>query len=276
MAKKPYKNKKDTESAADVVISRRTIVPVRKTGASKKKQKAKTVGAFFLKIGVLLAVMTAVAGALYLLFRLTGLTQYIRDPDLMTKTIREFGPPGAIIYVIFVIISIVALPVPGILIILAGVAIYGPLLTILLVSIGTLIGSMLAFAMGRIFGKSLIFWLFGKERASNYIAKITKNSRIPLMTMLFLPFFPDDMLCMAAGVSDISYGEFFFIVVVSRLPIVAITAFFGSGNIIPFDGWGRIAWIIIGAATVVGILTWFAVKIYRWKVKRKTENKTVK
>ncbi|MCL2370944.1 MAG: VTT domain-containing protein [Firmicutes bacterium] len=271
MANKKVNSKRDGESALDVAICRPRTA--NKKTSKHNKKVAKAIGAVLLKFGIIFGVMAVVAGAIYLLFRLTGLTQYLRDLDLLTQTIRDFGPPGAIIYVVFVIISIVALPVPGILIILAGVAIYGPLLTILLVSIGTLIGSMMAFAMGRIFGKSLIFWLFGKEKAAKYIAKITKNSRVPLISMLILPFFPDDMLCMAAGVSDISWGEFFFIVIVARLPVVAITAFFGSG-IIPFDGWGRIVWIILATIAVVGILIWFANKVYLWTKEREKKKET--
>jgi len=214
--------------------------------------------AFLLKILLLAGIMVAVFGGLYLIFRLTGLTQYVRDYELLTRTIRGFGAGGAIVYVIFVIISIIALPVPGILVVLAGVSIYGPLYGMFLAALGTVIGSMAAFAIGRLFGKSLIFWLFGKEKAGKYIKKITQKSRLPLITMLILPFFPDDMLCMAAGVSDMSYGEFLFILAVTRVPVVVITAFLGSGDIIPFDGWGRIVWIIIGSIALLCALIWFA------------------
>ena len=225
--------------------------------------------ALLLKALVILGIFGAVAGALYLIFRLTGLTQYLRDYEMLTRTIRGFGPFGAVVYVSFVIISVIALPVPGILVILAGVAIYGPLYAMFLVSIGMLIGSMLAFAIGRVFGKSLILWLFGKEKAGKYIQKVTKKSRAPLITMLILPFFPDDLLCMAAGVSDIGYGEFFFILLVTRIPVVVVTCFFGSGNIIPFDGWGRVVWIILGSLCVLGILIWFSAKYTKGRVIRK-------
>jgi len=225
--------------------------------------------AFILKALVIVGVLAAVMGALYLIFRVTGLTQYLRDYEMLTRTIRGFGPFGAVVYVIFVVISIVALPVPGILVILAGVAIYGPLYAMLLVSIGMVIGSMLAFAIGRVFGKSLIFWLFGKEKASKYLAKITKKGRGPLITMLILPFFPDDLLCMAAGVTDIGYGEFLFIVLVTRVPVVILTAFMGSGDVIPFDGWGRVVWIIIGSVVALGVLIWFARKFSKGRIWKK-------
>ena len=250
-------DKRDLEIATDVSASK------------NPNEKKKAVLAFILKLALMGAVFGVFIGGMYLLFRLTGLTKYMRDLDLMTQVIRDFGPKGAVVYLVLVIVATILLPIPGILIILAGVAIYGPWLTILLVSIGTIIGSTTAFMLGRIFGRGLINWLFGKDKAQKHIDKMTKNSRVPLFAMLILPFFPDDMLCMAAGVTDLKLAEFVIIVLLARLPIIALTAFFGSGNIIPFTGWGRIVWIVVGVVAALLAIIWFSYKITKWIKSRK-------
>jgi len=61
--------------------------------------------------------------------------------------------------------------------------------------------------------------------------------------MLLFPMFPDDILCMVAGITDMSYKFFIVTVALTRPVMIAATCFLGSGEIIPFTGWGIPVWI---------------------------------
>ena len=73
------------------------------------------------------------------------------------------------------------------------------------------------------------------------------------LTMLF-PFFPDDALCMLAGLTNIPLGRFVVIMALSRPWGLIVAALMGSGSIsLPI--W---AWAVIG---VVGLfIFYFAMK----------------
>ena len=82
---------------------------------------------------------------------------------------------------------------------------------------------------------------------------LNKRAGLILFLTLTLPFFPDDLICMMAGVSNIRYVKFLLISIIARGVGLATISFFGSGQIIPFSGWGIVVWIGL-ALTVLSLL----------------------
>ena len=70
--------------------------------------------------------------------------------------------------------------------------------------------------------------------------------------MQLLPCFPDDVLCMAAGLSAMSYPFFIITISIVRPIYIAAVSWLGTGDIIPFRGWGIPVWILIFA--VCGVI----------------------
>jgi uncharacterized membrane protein YdjX (TVP38/TMEM64 family) len=68
--------------------------------------------------------------------------------------------------------------------------------------------------------------------------------------MMILPFFPDDILSLVAGMTDMSWEFFAFCQFVSRPIGIFVTCYLGSGQLIPFHGWGLVAWLVIIFATI--------------------------
>ena len=56
--------------------------------------------------------------------------------------------------------------------------------------------------------------------------------------MLLLPCFPDDVLCMVAGLSAMSVGFFALTTVLARPVMIAIVSFFGRAAMDAIDSWG--------------------------------------
>ena len=66
-----------------------------------------------------------------------------------------------------------------------------------------------------------------------------------MILIFLLPLLPDDIVCFIAGITLISWGFFAVTVVLLRpIPIILMCAF-GSGEIIPFKGYGLIVWGVI-------------------------------
>ena len=102
-----------------------------------------------------------------------------------------------------------------------------------------MIGSVLAFYLGRWFGKKFIYWLVSdKDIVDKYLLKIKNKGNVMLFFMFIFPFFPDDLLCSVAGILPIKSSSFIIMQVFTRGITILTTLFMLSGDIIPFSGWG--------------------------------------
>ena len=76
--------------------------------------------------------------------------------------------------------------------------------------------------------------------------------------MMLFPMFPDDILCVIVGLTNMSFSYFFITNLIARGVGIACTVFFGSGAVIPFHGWGLIVWGVI--ILIVASLFYLSVK----------------
>ena len=136
---------------------------------------------------------------------------------------------------------------------IAGTLVYGPIQASLLSLSGILLGSALAFYLGKTFGKKLVIFMVGKE-ASEKWTKFLDNGKYSYVIMMLLPFFPDDVLCLVAGVTNMTWPFFIITQFLTRPIGIIVTAYFSSGEIIPYHGWGLIVWAIIIVLTVVSLI----------------------
>ncbi len=173
---------------------------------------------------------------------------------------------GMIVYILIQIAQVIFMPIPAAIITLAGAAIWGPLLGGILDSIGVLLGSYISFAIGKIFGARVVAYIVGKDQAEKYAKVINDRGKFFLAYAFLLPFFPDDILCLIAGMTSMKFGSFFAISTITRPIGVMFMSYFGSGSVIPFSGWGIVIWIfiVIISAIMVVLLTTYQDRIERY------------
>lgn len=212
------------------------------------------------KLMLAASALLAVLVGLYIILDLTGAIYIFKDFDIIRDFILSTGPWGIVVYSVIVVLQSIILPIPAAVIILIGVAIYGPLWAFVIVTIGTVIGSFVNFMLGRTFGKKLVTWLFGAEKVEKYTGFINKKGRGMFVLMLLFPFFPDDLICMLAGLSGMKTRFFMLAVTFTRPLMIGVIAFFGSGEIIPFKGWGIPVWIGLFLLAVVSFIIITVVK----------------
>lgn len=201
----------------------------------------------------------------YVLYYATGLSARFSDFDALKTYIRGSGFLGIAIFIGLTVFQVVVLPIPEAVTILLGVAIYGATWSFVLSVIGTLIGSLISFMLGKVFGRKLCNWMFGEENTEKYAKIMNEKGRFLFIIMLLFPAFPDDMLCMIAGITSMSYAYFTVICLVTRPVMIGLTAYLGSG-VIPFSGWGIPVWISIACIM-------FVVFIVIGGIKSKIENR---
>lgn len=200
---------------------------------------------------VIVFVLSAATLALYIPFEKYGWLRHLKNPEYLKEIILSTGNWGVFIYFMITLASVVILPVPASLLIVAGSLVYGPWVTFFVSAAATFAGSMICFIAGRKLGKKLLYWLFEREKVDKYADLLGRKGKVPFVMMMFLPFFPDDLICIAAGLTDMSFRFFAAAVAITRTAYVFVVSFLGSGTIIPFTGWGIAVWAAIFALCVI-------------------------
>ena len=93
---------------------------------------------------------------------------------------------------------------------------------------GVLVSSMSMFFIGRFGGEKLAKKFVGEEELNKAQDLVAVKSKIYLPLMFLFPAFPDDALCMVAGMTKMRWWEFLLIVLICRTIGVAVTCFLGS------------------------------------------------
>lgn len=214
---------------------------------------------------VLLILAIVVLIAFIVISEVGHLNDYESDEEKingLVKIISDTGAWGMVVYVLIQILQVVILPLPAVVCYVPGSIIWGAPMATLLASIGVIIGSVIAYFIGRIWGKKAVIWIAGKETTEKYSAYFGKRGKGIFVIMQILPFFPDDILCMVAGLTSMNFVFFIIVMCTVRPAIISVYCFLGSGDIIPFSGWGIYVWVAIFAVCIA-----FAVLSFKYQDK---------
>lgn len=215
--------------------------------------------------------MVFCAVGLYILLR-TGLMEVFGDKDLFEDFLERAGKWMVALFILLQFLQVVVLPIPSTVTVVAGSALFGPLLGSIYSLIGIMIGSLVAFLIGRYAGYRVAAWLVGKETLDKWLKKIKGKDKLLLSAMFLLPVFPDDVLCIVAGISSMSLVYFLVVIFLSRVLAIFTTSY--SITIIPLNQWwGILTWAILLVLILIlfvflyrksdAILGWFEKKFHR-------------
>lgn len=186
-----------------------------------------------------------------------GLIVILQSPNLYEGYLKKWGMLLPVIYIVLQIVQVLLLPVPILFSIITGLRLFGIFGTILYVFIGVFIGSLIAFLIGRKWGCKGVSWLVGEDKLNAWQAKLHGKDGIILAGMFLLPFFPDDLLCLVAGVSRITTLR--FILMMSCTRAISILGICLSVEYIPFNTW----WGISVWAAIFSVLAIIFILVYK-------------
>lgn len=195
------------------------------------------------KFLTLLNIVATLVLVTYIALYYSGVLEKINNVEELRKFVKESGQWGILVLFGLTLLQVVVLPIPAAVTILIGVLMYGSTVSFIVSTLGTIAGSIICFLLGKFFGYRVVAWIIGDEKAKKYADFINEKGKIPFIVMLLFPFFPDDILCMAAGLTKMTFKFFIITVVLTRPVMIAFVSYFGTGDIIPFSGWGIPVWI---------------------------------
>ncbi len=179
------------------------------------------------------------------ILNVSGIFENFSDVEKIKILILDSKSLGVIIYFFAIVFQVVVLPVPALLFYIAGTAIYGPLYAFLICYVATVVGSFIAYFIGKGLGRKVVYWCVGKSTALKYEKMLGSKGYMLFAIMQLLPFFPDDVLCMLAGLVSMKISVFSLIILLVRPIYILLACFLGTGNLIPFSGWGIPVWISV-------------------------------
>ena len=182
--------------------------------------------------------------SVYFVLNFCGLWEKLNSVSRFKSFILSLGFYGRSAFVLFQFLQVTFIPIPSPILIIAGSIIYGPFQAGLLSLAGILLGSAFAFFLGKIFGQKIVRFMVWKEAQKKW-TKFLNNCKFSFVLMMLLPCFPDDILCLVAGLTDMSWTFFMVTQFITRPIGIFSVSIFSSGNLIPYHGWGLIVWAVI-------------------------------
>lgn len=207
-------------------------------------EKKIDIKSIIIKIIISLLVIGLIVLGLYFLFKHLGWTNLTKE-ELQAK-IASTGVFAPIVFIVASFLQVTFIPIPSSITIIVGNYLFGFWLSFLYSYIGIVLGSILAFYLGRWLGRPFVNWVVGDNKVvDEYLIKMKNKENVILFFMFLLPLFPDDALCSLAGILPISFLTFLFIQLLTRATSILGTLFFMSGEIIRYDALGITIIVIV-------------------------------
>ena len=194
---------------------------------------------------VLIAIIVA-AIVIYFVGNAKGWWAIFSSVEELQEYVSGFGAWAPLAFFFLQVMQVILAPIPGSVTTLFGGIFFGFWKAMLLSVAAVLTGSIILFLLAKYLGRPLVTRLVGEKRVDKYMKNMSARQFWVLFMMFLMPFFPDDVLCLMAGLTAIRFPGFTLLVLVTRPWGLIFSALVGSGAItIPI--WG---WVLISLASV--------------------------
>ena len=208
-------------------------------------------------------------GLIAVLVWFSPLHDFYTDQDRLFEWLSQAGKWAPFITIGLHILQVVTAPIPGTVIDAANGFLFGPYLGTLYSMIGLMLGSTLVMATVRRFGRPFAERLVEKELFNRFAVKLQRYGKTFIFVVFLLPFMPDDVICVLAGLTKIPLIELFLLALVGRTPGVFIANWIGSqaGELMAWH------WVVFGIVVVVAVFLYWH---FQTEISQKMENIAVK
>lgn len=167
----------------------------------------------------ILKALTIAGLALSILFCVYGVTSGLFfDKEKLARFLLSAGVLGPLVFILVQIIQVVVPIIPGGVSNAVGVLLFGPWRGFLYNYIGILAGSCANYLLAKRYGRRLARALGSAKTYDKYIGWLDHSERFPKLftAAIILPGLPDDFLCMLAGLSRMTFREFFLVMALGK------------------------------------------------------------
>ena len=197
------------------------------------------------RFGLILTLLLLLGGLLFL--HQTGFFAACSSPQALRAYIDRSAPYSHLLFFLVQFLSVVLAPIPSNLTAAAGGMLFGTWMAFLLTFAAVLSGSLVVFQLARVLGRGFADRIVSRRLSEKYQDIIRSRTSIFLILAFLFPYFPDDVLCILAGLTDLSFRRFALIVLFTRpWGLLFASALGGSSLSVPL--WGLILIGLLGIA----------------------------
>lgn len=161
------------------------------------------------------AVLALLVGGGWFLYS-TGFFQAASSLEGLRTYISRFAPFSYLFFFLVQFLSVVLAPIPSNITAAAGGVLFGTWPAFLLTFGAVATGSVLVFWLARVLGRDFADRIVSQKLSEKYQTILRAKAPVFLTLAFLFPFFPDDMLCILAGLTSLSVRRFTVIVLLTR------------------------------------------------------------
>ena len=176
--------------------------------------------------------------------------------------ILGFAPYSHLVFFLLQLLSVVIAPLPSNISAAVGGALFGTWKAFAMTMGAVLLGSVTVFCLARVLGRPFAERFVSRKVSDKYLDTIRTRRDTFLVLAFLFPFFPDDVLCVLAGLTEISFARFLVIAVCTR-PWGLLFASALGGAALDVPPW---AMVLMGAAGLAIFLLGmkYGERVERW------------
>lgn len=158
---------------------------------------------------------------------------YFTDSTKLQALLNQTGIFAPLLFILLQIFQVIIPIIPGGASSALGIVAFGPIWGFVYNYAGLVIGSILAFLLVKIYGKTFILKVCDQKTYDKYIGWLDKGKKFDrfFAAAIFFPCAPDDILCMIAGLTSMTLKKFSMIIILGK-PLALIAYSFGLSEIL--------------------------------------------
>lgn len=172
-----------------------------------------------------LNIATIISVILMVLLTIYGVkTGILTDRDKLELLVKESGIWGPLLFVMIQMIQVVVPIIPGGITCGVGVVIFGAWYGLLYNYLGIVAGSLINFYLARRYGQCFVKYFVKEETYEKYIGWLEKGKKFDkfFAFAIFFPCAPDDVLCLIAGLTKMTWQKFTTIILLGKPASIAM------------------------------------------------------
>lgn len=166
----------------------------------------------------ILAAIIMVAAGIGAAYLFLGTDIPFSDAERLRGWVMGYGMLAPVMLMVVQVIQVVIAPLPNQVSAIVAGFLFGTGLGTLYTTIGTILGSYIAFLLGRAVGRPLVLKLASEERIQQFDELTAEHGAIAFLTMFLIPAFPGDLLCYIGGMSKMRGRVFLAVALMGRGP----------------------------------------------------------
>ncbi|SFO10779.1 Uncharacterized membrane protein YdjX, TVP38/TMEM64 family, SNARE-associated domain [Proteiniclasticum ruminis] len=158
------------------------------------------------------------------LFSISTITMFLELVKVngVESVLKSYGRFSKAIYFLICFLQPIILPLPEPITITAGNVVFGKFIGFTLGFLGTVLGIVTMFFISRIANTKLKLTIINSKNLAKYNKLVKKNETFILILLFIFPILTDEIICIGAGLSRITFRKFLLTAVFSKFITVGL------------------------------------------------------